>query len=30
VVTKDRRVTLAIFFSGGVPESYYITTVAVN
>jgi hypothetical protein len=29
-VTKDRRVTLAIFFSRGLPKSYYITNVAVN
>jgi hypothetical protein len=30
VVTKDRRVTLAIFFSRGLPQAYYITNVAVT
>jgi hypothetical protein len=30
VVTKDRRVTLAIFFSRGLAKSYYITNVAVD
>jgi hypothetical protein len=30
VVTKDRRVTLAILFSGGAPQAYYITNLAVT